>query len=128
MPPCLLPRAQRPKASLVEVPSLWPPAPSPVWGRGCARGEEALGCGWPTASQSPPTWVSWKVCRLCGKSLSSHGCSFDIRLHSTTDTGDEELGEGPVSREVGLLGAPSQPALPSTSPAPLKQAASPHAA
>lgn len=67
----------------------------PIWRPSCARGEEAQGSGWPTASQLPPTWVSWWGWRLCMKTPSSHGFSCDIRLQSTTDTGDEELGGRP---------------------------------
>lgn len=59
--------------------------------------------------------MSWWVCRLCGKPPSSHGPSFDIRLHSATDTGDEELGEGRLAEKWGskFLNLPCpQPALP----------------
>lgn len=69
---------------------------SPVWGPSCA-----LVPGWPTASQLPPTWVAWWVWRLFGKPPSSHGSSLDIRLHSTTDTGDEELGKAQLAGKWG---------------------------
>ena len=85
---------------------------SPAWEPRCAGGRK-LRPGWPTASQSP-TWVSWWAWRLCGKPPSSHGSSFDIKLHSTTDTGAEELGETQLAGKWGseLLHPSPLPASP----------------
>lgn len=114
MPRSLRHRGPGPKMSSVEMPALLTPAPSPLRLRSPdVPAGRKLRPGWPTASQSP-TWVSWWAWRLCGKPPSSHGSSFDIRLHSTTDTGAEELGKTQLAGKWGseLLQPSPLPASP----------------